>query len=164
MKMPALSPTMDKGTIVSWRVKEGDKIGPGDCVCEIETDKSKLEFEYQEEGYIAKILKPAGSKDIRIGEVCCLFTLCNITDHRIYSFVPSFRQLPLLLRVRKMFPRLTIFLLNHCLLLLHNHHSNSNNKQRVRKPLRHQQVQPVNNLDPCLKVSQRLRCQPCHQQ
>jgi pyruvate dehydrogenase E2 component (dihydrolipoamide acetyltransferase) len=72
MKMPALSPTMDKGTIVSWRVKEGDKIRPGDCVCEIETDKSKLEFEYQEEGYIAKILKPAGSKDIRIGETIAI--------------------------------------------------------------------------------------------
>lgn len=71
--MPSLSPTMDKGTIVNWRVKEGDKIVPGDVLCEIETDKAKLEFENQEDGYyIAKILKPAGSKDVLLGETIAI--------------------------------------------------------------------------------------------
>lgn len=66
--MPALSPTMDQGNITKWRKKEGDKIGIGDVICEIETDKATLEFEYLEEGYLAKILAPEGSKVVRVGE------------------------------------------------------------------------------------------------
>lgn len=66
--MPALSPTMDQGNIARWRKKEGDKIEVGDIICEIETDKATLEFECLEEGYLAKIIAPEGSKDVQVGQ------------------------------------------------------------------------------------------------
>lgn len=68
LQMPALSPTMDKGNISSWKKNEGDKIEAGDVICDIETDKATLDFESMEEGYLAKILVPAGSKDILVGQ------------------------------------------------------------------------------------------------
>ncbi|KAJ9159858.1 hypothetical protein P3X46_025319 [Hevea brasiliensis] len=66
--MPALSPTMNQGNIAKWRKKEGDKIEMGEVICEIETDKATLEFESLEEGYLAKILAPDGSKDVAVGQ------------------------------------------------------------------------------------------------
>ncbi|GJN22947.1 hypothetical protein PR202_gb10557 [Eleusine coracana subsp. coracana] len=66
--MPALSPTMNQGNIAKWRKQEGDKIEVGDVICEIETDKATLEFESLEEGYLAKILAPEGSKDVQVGQ------------------------------------------------------------------------------------------------
>ncbi|KAL3520810.1 hypothetical protein ACH5RR_018959 [Cinchona calisaya] len=66
--MPALSPTMSQGNIAKWRKKEGDKIDVGDVLCEIETDKATLEFESLEEGFLAKILVPDGSKDVPVGQ------------------------------------------------------------------------------------------------
>ncbi|KAK4431079.1 pyruvate dehydrogenase complex, mitochondrial [Sesamum alatum] len=68
LQMPALSPTMSQGNIAKWRKKEGDKIEVGDVICEIETDKATLEFECLEEGYLAKILVPEGSKDVPVGQ------------------------------------------------------------------------------------------------
>ncbi|KAJ7974964.1 Dihydrolipoamide acetyltransferase component of pyruvate dehydrogenase complex [Quillaja saponaria] len=68
LEMPALSPTMNQGNIAKWRKKEGDKIEVGDVICEIETDKATLEFETLEEGYLAKILVPEGSKDVAVGQ------------------------------------------------------------------------------------------------
>ncbi|KAM5555859.1 dihydrolipoyllysine-residue acetyltransferase component 1 of pyruvate dehydrogenase complex, mitochondrial [Rosa sericea] len=68
VEMPALSPTMSQGNIAVWRKKEGDKIEVGDVLCEIETDKATLEFECLEEGYLAKILAPEGSKDVAVGQ------------------------------------------------------------------------------------------------
>ncbi|XP_020578938.1 dihydrolipoyllysine-residue acetyltransferase component 1 of pyruvate dehydrogenase complex, mitochondrial isoform X2 [Phalaenopsis equestris] len=68
VQMPALSPTMDQGNIAKWMKKEGDKIDVGDVICEIETDKATLEFESLEEGYLAKIITPEGSKDVRVGQ------------------------------------------------------------------------------------------------
>lgn len=65
--MPLLSPTMTKGTIVKWLAKEGDLLNPGDSVFEVETDKATMNFEIQEEMYLAKILTPDGSSDIDIG-------------------------------------------------------------------------------------------------
>lgn len=67
--LPALSPTMEKGNLMKWLIKEGDKITAGDVICEIETDKATVGFEVQEEGYIAKILVKEGTKDIPIGTV-----------------------------------------------------------------------------------------------
>lgn len=67
IEMPALSPTMDQGNIARWMKKEGEKIEVGDIICEIETDKATLEFECLEEGYLAKILAPEGSKDVAVG-------------------------------------------------------------------------------------------------
>lgn len=68
IEMPALSPTMNQGNIAKWMKKEGDKIEVGDIICEIETDKATLEFECLEEGYLAKILAPEGSKDVAVGK------------------------------------------------------------------------------------------------
>lgn len=68
IQMPALSPTMTQGNIAKWRKKEGDKIEVGDVICEIETDKATLEFECLEEGFLAKILVPEGSKDVPVGQ------------------------------------------------------------------------------------------------
>jgi biotin carboxyl carrier protein len=78
LQMPALSPTMEQGNIVSWQVKEGDEIAPGTVLAEIETDKATLAFENQDEGFIAKILAPAGSKDIKVraGSIGVLGHLC----------------------------------------------------------------------------------------
>lgn len=70
--LPALSPTMEMGTIVSWAKKEGDKLNEGDLLAEIETDKATMGFETPEEGYLAKILIPAGSKDVPIGKLVCI--------------------------------------------------------------------------------------------
>ncbi|PUU80257.1 2-oxoacid dehydrogenases acyltransferase-domain-containing protein [Tuber borchii] len=65
--MPALSPTMTSGNIGTWQKNIGDAIAPGDSLVEIETDKAQMDFEYQEDGILAKILKPSGSKDIAVG-------------------------------------------------------------------------------------------------
>ncbi|XP_046397471.1 dihydrolipoyllysine-residue acetyltransferase component of pyruvate dehydrogenase complex, mitochondrial [Ischnura elegans] len=70
--LPALSPTMEKGTIISWEKKEGDKLNEGDLLAEIETDKATMGFETPEEGYLAKILIPAGTKDVPIGKLVCI--------------------------------------------------------------------------------------------
>ena len=70
--LPALSPTMELGTIVSWEKKEGDQVSEGDLLCEIETDKATMGFETPEEGYLAKIIIQAGSKDIPIGKLLCI--------------------------------------------------------------------------------------------
>mgnify|MGYP002649561995 CR=1 FL=1 len=76
--LPALSPTMELGTIVSWEKKEGDKLNEGDLLAEIETDKATMGFETPEEGYLAKILIPAGTKDIPIGKVSGTVALWQI--------------------------------------------------------------------------------------
>ncbi|EFA08008.1 Dihydrolipoyllysine-residue acetyltransferase component of pyruvate dehydrogenase complex, mitochondrial-like Protein [Tribolium castaneum] len=70
--LPALSPTMELGTIVSWDKKEGDRLNEGDLLAEIETDKATMGFETPEEGYLAKILVPAGTKDVPIGKLVCI--------------------------------------------------------------------------------------------
>lgn len=69
IKMPALSPTMQAGNIGAWQKKPGDTIAPGEVLVEIETDKAQMDFEFQDEGVIAKILKDAGEKDVPIGTV-----------------------------------------------------------------------------------------------
>lgn len=65
--MPALSPTMTSGNIGAWQKKPGDAISPGDVLVEIETDKAQMDFEFQEEGILAKILKVSGAKDVAVG-------------------------------------------------------------------------------------------------
>lgn len=64
---------MDKGTLIKWLKKEGDKLEAGDVICEIETDKATVGFEVQEEGYLAKILYPDGTKDLSVGTVIQYF-------------------------------------------------------------------------------------------
>ena len=70
--LPALSPTMERGTILRWTKNEGEQLSEGDLLAEIETDKATMGFETPEEGYLAKILVPAGTKDVPIGQVTFL--------------------------------------------------------------------------------------------
>jgi pyruvate dehydrogenase E2 component (dihydrolipoamide acetyltransferase) len=72
IKMPALSPTMDEGTLAKWLVKEGDKIAAGDLIAEIETDKATMEFESADEGVVAKLVVPEGSDEVKVGTVIAL--------------------------------------------------------------------------------------------
>jgi pyruvate dehydrogenase E1 component beta subunit len=69
IKMPALSPTMEEGTLAKWLVKEGDEVHSGDILAEIETDKATMEFEAVDEGTIGKILVPEGTENVKVGEV-----------------------------------------------------------------------------------------------
>jgi pyruvate dehydrogenase E2 component (dihydrolipoamide acetyltransferase) len=68
LKMPALSPTMEEGTLAKWLVKEGDKVVSGDILAEIETDKATMEFEAVDEGRIAKLLVPEGTEGVKVNE------------------------------------------------------------------------------------------------
>ena len=72
LKMPALSPTMEQGTLAKWLKQEGDRIEPGDIIAEIETDKATMEFEAIDEGVLEKILVPAGTEDVAVGVVIAL--------------------------------------------------------------------------------------------
>src|SRR5213592_750872 len=67
LKMPALSPTMEEGTLAKWLVKEGDEVKSGDILAEIETDKATMEFEAVDEGTISKILVAEGSDGVKVG-------------------------------------------------------------------------------------------------
>ena len=67
LKMPALSPTMEEGTLAKWLVKEGDKVASGDILAEIETDKATMEFEAVDEGTVARILVPEGTDGVKVG-------------------------------------------------------------------------------------------------
>src|SRR5210317_1670151 len=64
--MPALSPTMEEGTLAKWHVKEGDKVASGDIMAEIETDKATMEFEAVDEGTIGKILIEEGTEGVKV--------------------------------------------------------------------------------------------------
>jgi len=64
--MPALSPTMEEGTLAKWLVKEGDTVASGDILAEIETDKATMEFEAVDEGTVGKILIPEGSEGVKV--------------------------------------------------------------------------------------------------
>src|SRR5947199_7380838 len=72
LKMPALSPTMEEGTLAKWLVKEGDEVKSGDILAEIETDKAMMEFEAVDEGKIAKILVPEGTDGVKVGQPIAL--------------------------------------------------------------------------------------------
>jgi len=66
--MPALSPTMEEGTLAKWLVKEGDKVNSGDLIAEIETDKATMEVEAVDEGVIGKILVTEGQESIQVNQ------------------------------------------------------------------------------------------------
>ncbi|MBR0552231.1 pyruvate dehydrogenase complex dihydrolipoamide acetyltransferase [Stakelama marina] len=72
IKMPALSPTMEEGTLAKWLVKEGDTVSSGDLMAEIETDKATMEFEAVDEGTIAKIVVPEGTDNVKVGAVIAI--------------------------------------------------------------------------------------------
>lgn len=70
--MPALSPTMEEGTLAKWLVKEGDTVRAGDLLAEIETDKATMEFEAVDEGIIGKLLVPAGAEGVKVNTAIAL--------------------------------------------------------------------------------------------
>ncbi|SAM09260.1 hypothetical protein [Absidia glauca] len=71
--MPALSPTMTAGGIGTWQKAVGDEVQPGDVLVEIETDKAQMDFECQEEGFLAKMLVDTGAKDVPVGKAIAIF-------------------------------------------------------------------------------------------
>ena len=72
IKMPALSPTMEEGTLAKWLVKEGDSVAAGDIMAEIETDKATMEFEAVDEGTIASITVAEGTENVAVGTVIAM--------------------------------------------------------------------------------------------
>lgn len=68
-KMPAVSPTMDKGNLVEWKFKIGDEINAGDVLLEVESDKAQVDVECQDDVKLAKILVDNGAKDVPVGQV-----------------------------------------------------------------------------------------------
>ncbi|KFV51838.1 hypothetical protein N341_00932, partial [Tyto alba] len=82
--LPALSPTMTMGTVQRWEKKVGEKLNEGDLLAEIETDKATIGFEVQEEGYLAKILVPEGTRDVPLGTALCIIE-CNIPAFADYQ-------------------------------------------------------------------------------
>ncbi|XP_064880104.1 dihydrolipoyllysine-residue acetyltransferase component of pyruvate dehydrogenase complex-like [Oncorhynchus nerka] len=88
VELPALSPTMQTGTIARWEKKEGDKINEGDLIAEVETDKATVGFELLEDCYLAKILVPEGTRDVTVGAVICITV--DSAD-----LIPAFKDLTL---------------------------------------------------------------------
>ena len=68
LPMPALSPTMTSGNLLAWKKAEGDAINVGDVIADVETDKAVVDYEAQDEGFLAKILIPEGAQDVQVGE------------------------------------------------------------------------------------------------
>ena len=69
IKMPALSPTMEEGTLAKWLIKVGDKVASGDIMAEIETDKATMEFEAVDEGIVTAISVEEGTEGVKVGTV-----------------------------------------------------------------------------------------------
>jgi len=97
IQMPALSPTMEEGTLSKWLVKEGDEVSSGDVLAEIETDKATMEVESIDEGVVGKIVVAAGTDNVKVGAVilqlledgdCCknLVSVASLI-HRLQSMV-----------------------------------------------------------------------------
>src|SRR3954468_24732993 len=86
LKMPALSPTMEEGTLAKWLVKEGDEVKSGDILAEIETDKATMEFEAVGEGTIAKILVPEGTDGVKVGQPIALLAA---DGEQVSDFAPA---------------------------------------------------------------------------
>ena len=77
--MPALSPTMEMGTLAEWYLQEGQSFAAGDAVAKIETDKASIDFEAQDDGVIAKILVEAGTPDVTVGTPI-MVTIDDVND------------------------------------------------------------------------------------
>jgi len=94
LKMPALSPTMEEGTLAKWLVKEGDDVRSGDILAEIETDKATMEFEAVDEGKIAKILVPEGSEGVKVGQPIALLAADGETVSDTPAPAPAAAEAP----------------------------------------------------------------------
>ena len=93
--MPALSPTMEEGTLAKWLVKEGDTVSAGDILAEIETDKATMEFEAVDEGTISKILVSEGSEGIKVNSPIAILADegANIADLEVSDITNENRPL-----------------------------------------------------------------------
>ena len=89
--MPALSPTMEEGTLSKWLVKEGDTVTSGDLIAEIETDKATMEVESIDDGTIGKILVREGQEAVKVNEPIAILLLDgeNLSDIKSIKKVPS---------------------------------------------------------------------------
>lgn len=87
--MPALSPTMEEGTLATWLVKEGDTVEAGDVIAEIETDKATMEVEAVDEGTLAKILVPADSEDVKVNTPIAVLLLDGEDKSALDGFDPT---------------------------------------------------------------------------
>ncbi|CAI5465333.1 unnamed protein product [Closterium sp. Yama58-4] len=87
--MPSLSPTMTQGNIAKWCKAEGEQVNAGDVLCEIETDKATLSMESMEDGYLAKILMPEGSKDIPVGTLIAVMVEDNADLSKFATFTAA---------------------------------------------------------------------------
>ncbi|GGB77136.1 pyruvate dehydrogenase complex E1 component subunit beta [Glycocaulis alkaliphilus] len=87
--MPALSPTMEEGTLARWLVKEGDEVKSGDVIAEIETDKATMEVEAVEEGIVAKLLVEEGSEGVKVNAPIAILKEEGESDEAIESPPPS---------------------------------------------------------------------------
>ena len=85
--MPSYSPTMESGTIKTWRKKEGEKVEVGDIIADVVTDKSTIEWEAQEPGFLAKILVPSGSENVSVGQVCSLVGNNKVLIFFVFNFI-----------------------------------------------------------------------------
>ncbi|MGB7374566.1 pyruvate dehydrogenase complex E1 component subunit beta [Pontixanthobacter sp.] len=94
LKMPALSPTMEEGTLAKWLVKEGDDIAPGDILAEIETDKATMEFEAIDEGTVGKILVAEGTENVAVGTVIAMLSGEDDGEHDDAASASASRAAP----------------------------------------------------------------------
>ena len=92
--MPALSPTMEEGTLAKWLVKEGDSVKSGDIIAEIETDKATMEFEAVDEGVIGKILVTEGSEGVKVNAPIAVLLLDGETAGDMTSAAPKAEAAP----------------------------------------------------------------------
>jgi pyruvate dehydrogenase E1 component beta subunit len=89
IKMPALSPTMEEGTLAKWLVKPGDAVKSGDILAEIETDKATMEFEAIDEGVVAELTVAAGTEGVKVGTVIALIAGEDEGEGTVKSATPS---------------------------------------------------------------------------
>ena len=92
--MPALSPTMEEGTLAKWLVKEGDSVKSGDIIAEIETDKATMEFEAVDEGVIGKILVTEGTEGVKVNAPIAVLLLDGETAGDMTSAAPKAEAAP----------------------------------------------------------------------
>ena len=88
--MPALSPTMEEGTLAKWLVKEGDTVASGDIMAEIETDKATMEFEAVDEGVIGKILIADGTEAVKVNTAIAIL----LEDGEALDAIPATTAAP----------------------------------------------------------------------
>ncbi|EBA09736.1 pyruvate dehydrogenase complex dihydrolipoamide acetyltransferase [Sagittula stellata] len=94
IQMPALSPTMEEGTLAKWLVKEGDTVSSGDVLAEIETDKATMEFEAVDEGVIGRIVVAEGTAEVKVGTVIAVLLEEGETAEDIGTSAESTAETP----------------------------------------------------------------------